>query len=407
MNIGSGKRRILSTIGASAKRQLRKKASWHAPCFAGKSMARISALATSVPSHRLSQAEAAAAVAESMNLSSRKTAALRDIFQHSDVSTRFFALDSESLKDKRSLSETMEHYRIHAEQLSVEAARLCLDGARVQPEQIDLVITSSCTGMLLPSLSLLIARELGFRSNVRRMPITEAGCSGGAYALARAADYVRAFPEARVLVIAVELPSLTMQKHDQSNSNVIACALFGDGAAAVLVEGSFVEPSAENAGVEILDTHTEVFPDSLEDLGFDLREGGLHIVLSRLVPEIVAKNAPRVIDQFLGNSGLSTKDLSFFVLHPGGRKVLDALAQSLNLDRESTAISRDVLRTYGNQSSASVLFVLEQTLARSSRAGYGLLAAFGPGITMELCLLHRPAKSALGTLLLAEKELAS
>lgn len=342
-----------------------------------------------------------------MNLSPQKADALRALFQRSEVNTRFFALDSGSLKDKRSLSETMEHYRVHAEQLSVDAAKRCLEGARVQPEQIDLVITSSCTGMLLPSLSLLIALQLGFRSNVRRMPITEAGCSGGAYALARAADYVRAFPEARVLIIAVELPSLTMQKHDRSRSNVIACALFGDGAAAVLIEGEQVEAPAKSTGVEIVDTHTEVFPDSLQDLGFDLREGGLHIVLSRLVPGIVARNAPQIIDSFLAKSGLSRESVAFFVLHPGGRKVLDALSQSLNLERESTAISRDVLRSYGNQSSASVLFVLEQTLAQSSRAGYGLLAAFGPGITMELCLLHRPLERAPSTGLSVERGLAS
>lgn len=342
-----------------------------------------------------------------MNLSSQKAAALHDLFQRSEVNTRFFAVDGGTLKDKRSLSETMALYRVHAAQLSIEAARNCLESAHVEPRQIDLVITSSCTGMLLPSLSLLIAQELGFRSNVRRMPITEAGCSGGAYALARAADYVRAFPEARVLIIAVELPSLTMQKQDRSSANVIACALFGDGAAAVLIEGCQVQPPPESTNVEIVDTHTEVFPDSLEDLGFDLREGGLHIVLSRLVPFIVAENAPQIIDKFLRKSGLSREDLSFFVLHPGGRKVLDALSQSLNLERESTEISRDVLRTYGNQSSASVLFVLEQTLARSSNEGYGLLAAFGPGITMELCLLHRSVEGALSAEVPAKRGLAS
>lgn len=370
-------------------------------------MARISALGTSVPPHRLSQADAAAAVAASLNLSSRKTAALQDLFERSEVESRFCVLNSASLTHKRTLSETMNLYRLHAEQLSLDAARRCLENAHVTPAQIDLVITCSCTGMLLPSLSLLIARELGFRSNVRRMPITEAGCSGGAYALARAADYVRAFPDARVLIIAVELPSLTMQKHDQSSSNVVACALFGDGAAAALIEGKRVDRSEYSSGLEIVDTHTEVFPDSLEDLGFDLREGGLHIVLSRLVPTIVSQNAPQVIERFLRKSGLSKEELSFFVLHPGGRKVLDALSASLNLESKSTEISRAVLRSYGNQSSASVLFVLEQTLTRSRDEGYGLLAAFGPGITMELCLLHRVTSEAPGACIPRERELAS
>jgi len=301
----------------------------------------------------------------------------------------------------------MQLYRVHAERLSLQAARDCLKVADISPEQIDLIITCSCTGMLLPSLSLLIARELGLRGDVRRMPITEAGCSGGAYSLARAADYVRAFPRARVLVIAVELPSLTLQKDDPSNSNLVACALFGDGAAAVVIEGSDVETSTGNAVLEIVDTHTQLFPDSLGDLGFDLRDGGLHIVLSRFVPEIVSQNAPKTIERFLTRSGLSKEDLSFFVLHPGGRKILDALSASLLLERESTQISRDVLRTYGNQSSASVLFVLEQTLAQKSTGGYGLLAAFGPGITMELCLLHRTLAEAPNAVVSAERGLAS
>lgn len=354
-------------------------------------MARISALGTSVPPHHLTQKMAVSAITQSLNLSSRRTAAVQALFDHSEVDTRYCALDPVALQKSRTLSETMRLYREHAEQLSLDAARTCLERAQVRSDQIDLVITCSCTGMLLPSLSLLIARDLGFRSNVRRMPITEAGCSGGAYALARAHDYVRAFPRSRVLVIAVELPSLTMQKGDQSNSNVVACALFGDGAAAALIEGEQVDSSRDGSYLEIVDTHTEVFPDSLGDLGFDLREGGLHIVLSRLVPQIVSQHAPHVIEGFLRKSGLAKEDLSFFVLHPGGKKVLDALSLSLDLRDDSTRISREILRDYGNQSSASVLFVLDKTVTENQAEGYGLLAAFGPGITMEVCLLHRGA----------------
>lgn len=355
-------------------------------------MARISGLGTAVPLHRLTQADIAAAVAESFDLGSCKSAALKSLFQRSEVDARFCVLDSASFKNHRSLSETMSLFRVHAEELSLVAAKRCLEKSQLRPEQVDLVITCSCTGMLLPSLSLLIARDLGLRSDVRRMPITEAGCSGGAYSLARAADFVRAFPEAHVLVIAVELPSLTLQKKDRSASNLVASSLFGDGAAAALIEGKKVAPRANGTDLEIVDSHTQVLPDSLQDLGFDLRDGGLHIVLSRFVPDIVSRNAPDIIERFLGKSGLSQDDLSFFVLHPGGRKVLDALSQALHLALECTEVSRAVLRAYGNQSSASVLFVLEETLARNAPRGFGLLAAFGPGITMELCLLRRSAK---------------
>lgn len=352
------------------------------------SMGRISQLSTAVPSHQLSQEAAAAAVARSLSLPSSKGQALQDLFERAEVSTRYCALDPCHLGEKRSLSQTMALYRQHAEELAVTATQRCLSAAGVEPREIDLVIGCSCTGMLLPSLSVLIAQRLGLRSDVRRMPITEAGCAGGAYSLARAHDYVRAFPHARVLVITVELPSLTMQHDDSSSANIVACALFGDGAAAALVEGANVEMRSQGRVLEITGTHTEVFPDSLEDLGFDLREGGLHIVLSPHVPRIVAENAPAVVEGFLAQAGLSTQDLAFFVLHPGGRKVLDALSSSLELSDERTRVSRDVLRAFGNQSSASVMFVLEQTLAEGSIDGFGLLAAFGPGITMELCQLH-------------------
>jgi alkylresorcinol/alkylpyrone synthase len=351
-------------------------------------MAGISHVATALPSHLLTQELAAKAVTHSLNLPAGRASAVHELFERSEVQTRYSVLDPAAIAKTRTLSETMRLYRLHAERLALKAAQNCLESAQLSPGEVDLVITCSCTGMLLPCLSVLIAKELGLRADVRRMPITEAGCAGGAYALARAHDYVRAFPSARVLIIAVELPSLTMQTSDQSSSNVVACALFGDGAAAALVEGTLVPSSAANARLNIVDTHTEVFPDSLHDLGFDLREGGLHIVLSRLVPEIISNHAPQTIARFLHKSGLSMRELSFFVLHPGGRKVIDALSLSLSLPEESTRISRDILRDYGNQSSVSVLFVLHQTLAEGAIDGFGLLAAFGPGITMELCLLQ-------------------
>lgn len=358
-------------------------------------MAAISHVGTALPSYLLTQRAAAEAVTRSLHLPAGKASAVRDLFERSEVETRYSVLDPRALDTPRSLSETMRLYRLHAERLALSAARSCLESAEVDPKELDLVISCSCTGMLLPSLSVLIAKELGLRADVRRMPITEVGCAGGAYALARAHDYVRAFPSARVLVIAVELPSLTMQTADHSNSNVVACALFGDGAAAALVDGDLVPSSASRARLNIVDTHTEVFPDSVEDLGFDLREGGLHVVLSRLVPEIIAHHAPPTIARFLQRSGLATRELSFFVLHPGGRKVLDALSKSLSLPGGSTKISRAILRDYGNQSSASVLFVLHQTLAEGAIDGFGLLAAFGPGITMELCLLHGQSAGAV------------
>jgi alkylresorcinol/alkylpyrone synthase len=228
----------------------------------------------------------------------------------------------------------------------------------------------------------LLVEPLGLRADVRRQPITELGCAGGACGLSQAHAYLKAYPAARVLVVAVELPSLTFQTDDASPANLVASSLFGDGAAAVLLG------PGTHGDVEIVATHAEVFPASLGDMGFDLRDRGLHVVLSKDVPRIVAEHTPGVVRRFLGWHGLAPEDLAFAVLHPGGRKVLEALENGLALDQRHTAVAWDILRDFGNQSSAAVLFVLGETLRRGVPPGYGLLAAFGPGIAVELSLLR-------------------
>lgn len=352
---------------------------------AGLPMAFVTHSSTAVPRNALPQRVVASIVARTMQLSEERTTALQALFENSQVQQRFCVLPAADLAKARSLSQNMELYRIHAAELALRAARDCLESAALEPASVDMVITCSCTGVLLPSLSVLIADELGLRSDVRRLPITEAGCAGGAAVLARAYEFVRAFPNSRVLVVAVELPSLTLQYADTSSANLVASAIFGDGAAAVLVQG---RPDARRHGVEILATHTEKLPTSLQALGFDLRDGGLHVVLSRHVPKIIAKHLPQVLDDFLSRAGLRSDQLSFCVLHPGGRRVLESVEEALCIGAEQTRLSRDVLRDYGNQSSASVLFVLDRTLSLGSPQGYGLLAAFGPGITVEMSLLR-------------------
>lgn len=350
-------------------------------------MTRVTHLNTAVPEHALPQTLAAQAVSRSLGLSEGRHQSVVELFGRAQVDRRFSVMDSDSMVRHRGLSQNMDLYRQHAADLGERAARPCLELAGVRPEDIDLIVTCSCTGLLLPSLSVLVAEKLGLRRDVRRIPITEAGCAGGASALARADEFIRAFPKARALVLAVELPTLTLQHHDHSSANLIASAIFGDGAAAAVVQGGR-DSAASSSGVEIVATHSELLPSSVTDLGFDLRDGGLHIVLSREVPRVISNHLPRIIDRFLEEQGLSREDLSFFVMHPGGRKVLDSVEECLGLEASATQVSRDVLRAYGNQSSASVLFVLQQTFARGTPRGYGLLAAFGPGITVELSLLR-------------------
>jgi alkylresorcinol/alkylpyrone synthase len=346
-------------------------------------MAFITHVGTAVPRHVIDQGAVAGVVARALGLDADRTASVRALFERTRVRGRHSVVPLESIGAPRSLAEGMALYRRHGLELALAAARSCLEQAAVAPGAVDLVITSSCTGVSLPSLAALLVKPLGLRDDVRRLPLTELGCAGGAGALAQAHAHLRAFPDARVLVVAVELPSLTFQRDDPSAENIVASALFGDGAAAVLLEA---RPAS--AGIEILATHTGLLPASLDDMGFDLRDSGFYVVLSKNVPRIIAESTPRVVQEFLARHALSLDDLAFFVLHPGGRRVLEALESSLALSPGQTAASWDVLSDYGNQSSASVLFVLRETLGRGVPRGYGLLAAFGPGITVELALLQ-------------------
>jgi alkylresorcinol/alkylpyrone synthase len=224
------------------------------------------------------------------------------------------------------------------------------------------------------------------------MPLTELGCAGGAAALGRAHDFLRGFPRARALVIAVELPSLSLQQDDPSPENLVATALFGDGAAAVVLEGGDVETCGEAPRTRVLDTMAHVFPRSTGALGFDLRDDGFHAVLSKEVPAMLRADLLALVSALAARGGLTREALSFFVVHPGGRKILGAVEEALTLTREDTRASWDVLRDFGNQSSASVLFVLDRWLTTRAPEGAearGLLAAFGPGLSVDMLLLGR------------------
>jgi len=306
------------------------------------------------------------------------------LFDSAGVEQRHSVLPLSELRARRSLTETMDIYRTHAIALGRQVAADCLKAAGVAADEVDLVITVSCTGIMLPSLDAYLANDLGFRPDVRRLPITELGCSAGAAALARGRDYLVGHPDERVLVVSVELPSLSFQRDDLSVGNLVSLALFGDGAAAVLLCGS------RAAGASILETRSHIFARSLDALGFDLRDDGFHVVLAKELPVMVRRELGQLVNALLASTGVSAEQLASFVLHPGGRKILEAAEDVLRLDRERVQPSWDVLRDYGNMSSAAVLFVLHEHMTRRRPAvgSYGLMAAFGPGFSTELLLLQ-------------------
>jgi len=347
-------------------------------------METIASIATAVPPYRLSCADVKQAVRQVFHMPPHRLAAMMQLFDRAQVAQRYSVVPLDYIIRPRSLTQTSQEYQEHAIALGRRVAADCLAQAGLRPQAIDMLITVSCTGYMIPSLDAYLIGELGFRADIRRLPITELGCIGGAMALTRAREFVRAFPGSNVLVVAVELSSLTFQSRDCSPDNLVACALFGDGAGAALVTGSAVP------GVRIVDTTSCIIPDTLDAMGFDLRDGGFHMVLAKSVPETLRDQIGPLVKDWLAEHHLQPAQLAAYMLHPGGKKILEYLEQELGIERQKTAPSWDVLREYGNLSSATLLFILRDWLIKRqlSAGSYSLMAGFGPGLSAELLLLQ-------------------
>jgi alkylresorcinol/alkylpyrone synthase len=344
----------------------------------------IAATATALPPYTMTREDVKYYMGRVFDIPDRRLEALMSIADNAQVNKRYSIFPIEYTVEPRPLSKTNEEYIEHAVKLGRQAAEACLQRAGLRPDEVDLIITVSCTGFMIPSLDAHLINLMGFRSNVRRMPFTELGCAAGAMALARAADYLKAHPGGNVLIIAVELPSLTFQRKDISQANLISSILFGDGAAAVLVTGR------EQKGPRILVSETYTFPDSLGAMGFDLRDSGFHILLSKDVPEMIGARIRGLVDGFLERQGRTQKDIKGWILHPGGARLLGNVEKELGLCKCDTQPSWDILSNVGNLSSATILFILQEWLEkRPLKTGeYALAAAFGPGFSAEFLLLQ-------------------
>jgi alkylresorcinol/alkylpyrone synthase len=349
---------------------------------------RIVATATALPPHSATQGEVRERLRALLPLPERRLEAALSLFDNTAVERRHSVTPISEFGRPRTLGESSALYRTHAIALAREVAARALAAGGVRADEIDLLVTVSCTGIMIPSVDAYLIDELGFRRDVRRLPLTELGCAGGAAALGRAHDFLRGFPAARVLVVAVELPSLSLQRNDVTPANLVSTALFGDGAAAVLLAGSAA--TARDARLRVLETLSHVFPRTTDALGFELGDDGFHSILSKEVPALLKTEIAALVRTLAARRGLTRDDLSFFVLHPGGRKILNVVEEELRLTRDDTQPSWDVLRDFGNQSSASVLFVLDKHLADRPPApgARGVLAAFGPGLAVDLLLLE-------------------
>jgi len=346
--------------------------------------ATILAVATAVPDTIVTTADVKEYFPKAFDLDDRRLATVFSVIDNARIRKRHMLFPLDYVITPRPLEQISCEYQTHSIKLGREVTEAALAQAGLAATDIDLIITVSCTGVMIPSLDAHLINLMGFRSDVKRLPITELGCAAGAAALGRASDFLRAFPDANVLVIAVELPSLTFQRNDNSPANLISCALFGDGAAAVILTGG---PAC---GLQIIDTYSHLIPNSLGAMGFDLKGSGFHIVLSRSVPQLIRDEIGAVVDRLLQRHELSRADLQFFLLHPGGQKLLAYIEEEMGLTSSQTRSSWNVLSEYGNLSSATVLFVMKDFLSQPApqTGERGLLAAFGPGFSMEMALLE-------------------
>jgi len=256
----------------------------------------------------------------------------------------------------------------------------------LEPKDIDALFFVTVTGVASPSIDARLVNRMALSPRIKRNPIFGLGCVAGVAGTARAADYVRAFPNQVAVLLSVEICSLTWQRDDMSVANLISTGLFGDGAAAVVIAGA----ETELDGPRVIDTRSSFYPNTERVMGWDISERGFQIVLSPEVPDVIEKNLRGDVDQFLADHNLRRSDIGSWIIHTGGPKVLDAVANALQLKDGELEASWDCLRRVGNLSSASVLVVLEDFLAnrRGEPGTYSVMAAMGPGFCSELVLLR-------------------
>ncbi len=355
---------------------------------------RLAGLATAAPPHVAPQASAQGLVSRLFAEVLATDDRLLQVFEHAHIEQRHTCMPLEWYASDHGFAEKNELYVEHAVRLAREVAGAALKRASLQPDAVDHVVFVSSTGLATPSIDALLANALGFRPDVRRTPIWGLGCAGGAAGLSRARDFALADPTSRVLLVALELCSLTFQRNDLSKRNLIASSLFGDGAAAALVVGGEVQATANGMPpLELLGSRSTFWHDTTDVMGWTIDAAGLHVVFSRDIPSIVRERVRPSLLCFLESHGLELGALHHLVAHPGGAKVLTAYAEALGLPPAAFRHAREVLRDHGNMSSPSCLFVLERFLdAGEIRAGdNAVVAALGPGFAAEYVLLRGAA----------------
>ncbi|MFH9265026.1 MULTISPECIES: type III polyketide synthase [unclassified Streptomyces] len=349
-------------------------------------MTRIAAVHGALPPHRHTQREVTEMVARTCLPPEADRRVLDRLHENARVRTRRTVLPLDGYRDLDGFGASNDVFIRSAVDLGAQAVRGALRAAGLRPTDVDLLMFTSVTGIAAPSVDARLVARLGMRSDVKRLPLFGLGCVAGAAGTARLHDYLLGRPDDVAVLLSVELCSLTFQRHDASPANLVATALFGDGAAAVVALGGRRAVS----GPEIVATRSRMYPDTEHVMGWDIGSTGFTVVLDPAVPEVVRRYLADDVREFLDEHGLKPKDVAHWVCHPGGPKVLETVIEVLDLPDGALDVTWRSLADVGNLSSSSVLHVLRDTIEqrRPEPGTPGLLLAMGPGFCCELVLLR-------------------
>lgn len=355
----------------------------------------IGSIGLGMPPYEISQEEVKKIIENIFPLSERKLNRYLPVFDHALIKTRQLVVKKDWFFQKHTFEEKNKIYEKYAKKLSLTAVDHCLSNEEflrrtVPYEAIDMIIYISSTGIATPSIDVHIMNDRSFRNDVIRLPVWGLGCAGGAMGLSHAFNFLRAYPDKNVLIICCELCSITFQKEDQQKSNLIGTALFGDGVSAVLMIGD-ISPYQEYllAGKpKILQTNSMTKKHSTDVMGWDVTNEGLKVIFSKSIPALVHSFWQDHAKHFLRCNSLQIDDIHSYIAHPGGKKVLEAMEESLTIPKEKLHHSYSILKHHGNMSSATVLYVLYEWMKEEiKKDSYSILSSLGPGFSSELLLL--------------------
>jgi alkylresorcinol/alkylpyrone synthase len=338
-------------------------------------------LATAVPSHVIEQSEAKALAREAFGGKKALFDRLSTVFDNAGIARRHIVAPQDWYMHGHGWRERNAIYLEAAEQLFIDAAGAAIEKAGLTPDQIDGVVTVSTTGIATPSLEARVAKRVGLRDDVRRVPVFGLGCAGGVNGLSLATRLAAADPGSLWLFVTVETCSISIRLDSDDPAAIVATALFGDGAAAAVVT------SGEHSLARITGSAEKLWPDTLRIMGWDVDDSGLSVVFDRAIPPFIEAELAAAVDGMCGKLGIARGDIDRFCCHPGGVKVIDAIESALELNQGELNLEREVLRDYGNMSAPTVLFVLERLLAQGLPDKV-MMTAFGPGFTCAGMLLE-------------------